>query len=69
MEYNEDPGDQDLSVALFEAAGLESDRNFAVHHRDIVRKFGRFPHRNEILGRKSTGDERFYLNSKEAFMG
>jgi len=35
--------------------------DFAVRHRDIIARFGRFPHRNEILGRVSTSDERAFL--------
>ncbi len=39
------------------------------HHRHNVEKFGRFPHRNEALGRESSESEIEYLNSKEAFRG
>ncbi|WP_455206826.1 DUF924 family protein [Kaarinaea lacus] len=60
---------QDLSVRLFESAGLKDNLRFAIHHRDIVRRFGRFPHRNKILGRNSTEAELQYLASKEAFHG
>lgn len=67
--HSENLADQDLSVALFEAAGLENNVRFAKHHREIVRRFGRFPHRNAILGRASTPEELDYLNSKEAFKG
>ena len=42
---------------------------FAQHHRSIVVEFGRFPHRNEILGRESTQEEVEYLQSKRAFKG
>ncbi|HAY41008.1 MAG TPA: DUF924 domain-containing protein, partial [Gammaproteobacteria bacterium] len=38
-------------------------------HRDIVKKYGRFPHRNKILGRKSSGIETEYLLSSGAFKG
>lgn len=65
--HSEDLADQDLSVLLFETAGLEGNLRFAQHHREIVRRFGRFPHRNVILGRASTPEENDYLNSKEAF--
>mgnify|MGYP001824601227 CR=1 FL=1 len=61
--------DQDKSVALYEAAGLAENLKFAQHHRDIVRRFGRFPHRNKILGRPSTDEEQAYLRSDEAFHG
>lgn len=67
--HSENLVDQDLSVALFEAAGLENNLRFARHHREIVRRFGRFPHRNAILGRASTPQELEYLASKETFKG
>ncbi|MDP1681491.1 MAG: DUF924 family protein [Burkholderiales bacterium] len=67
--HSENLADQDLSVALFESAGLENNLRFAKHHQEIVRRFGRFPHRNAILGRVSTAEELDYLNSKEAFKG
>lgn len=60
---------QNLSVEKFEQAGFADNARFARHHRTIIEKFGRFPHRNEILGRKSTQAELDYLNSKEAFTG
>jgi uncharacterized protein (DUF924 family) len=47
-------------VALNEAAGGESLR-FARHHRDIVQRFGRFPHRNDVLGRANTPEEERFL--------
>ena len=65
--HSEDRHDQDRSVALFEAAGLEDNLRFAHHHRDIITRFGRFPHRNAILGRASTREEIDWLNSPEGF--
>ena len=67
--HSENLADQDLSVQLFETAGLKNNLRFAQHHREIVRRFGRFPHRNVILGRASTPEENDYLTSKEAFKG
>lgn len=67
--HSEDMEDQDYSVALFEAAGLADNTRFARHHRDLVKRFGRFPHRNAILGRSSSTDELEYLNSDHAFKG
>lgn len=61
--------DQHLSVNSFEKTNLEGNIRFAKHHREIVRKFGRFPHRNEILGRESSPEELVYLKSDEAFTG
>lgn len=67
LMHSEQGADQDLSVALFAAAGLET--RWPEHHRDIVRRFGRFPHRNAILGRHSTPEELDYLASERAFRG
>ena len=69
LMHSENLDDQNLSVSLFEKAGLEENAKFAKHHRDIVQKFGRFPHRNDILQRESSQDEIDYLNSDEAFTG
>jgi uncharacterized protein (DUF924 family) len=60
---------QDLAVTLFAQYDLADNLRFAQHHRDIIRRFGRFPHRNAILGRDSTEQELAYLQSKEAFQG
>ncbi|RTZ63035.1 MAG: DUF924 domain-containing protein, partial [Aquificaceae bacterium] len=49
--------------------GLEGNIRFAKHHRALIEKYGRFPHRNAILGRENTEDEKEYLRSKEAFLG
>ncbi|MDO9708418.1 DUF924 family protein [Paracraurococcus lichenis] len=68
FEHSEDMADQDLSVALFE--GLRDDPVHAAPggsiahawaHRAVIRRFGRFPHRNAILGRASTPAERACL--------
>jgi uncharacterized protein (DUF924 family) len=67
--HSENLADQDRSVALFEAAGLTDNLRFARHHRELIRRFGRFPHRNAILGRASSEEELEYLASKEAFHG
>ena len=67
--HSESLADQERSVALFHALGLEESRHYAEHHRDIVRRFGRFPHRNAILGRESTAEELAYLASDEAYHG
>jgi len=69
LMHGEDLQDQDLSVTLFEKAGLESNLKFAKHQRSIIQRFGRFPHRNIILNRNSTAGERKYLASPEAFKG
>lgn len=67
--HSESLADQDRSVALFEQAGLMENLRWAKHHRDIVAHFGRFPHRNAILGRESTAEELAWLASDGAFNG
>lgn len=67
--HSESLADQELGLQLFAEPGLESNLRFARHHRDIIRKFGRFPHRNAILERENTAAEIEYLNSSEAFKG
>jgi uncharacterized protein (DUF924 family) len=59
--HSEDLADQDLGVQL--ARGLGDDAlRWAVIHRDIVEKFGRFPHRNAVLGRSTTPEEQRFLD-------
>jgi uncharacterized protein (DUF924 family) len=60
LMHSEDPHDQERSVAMTAALGGESHR-FALHHRDIIRLFGRFPHRNALLGRASTPQEEQFI--------
>jgi uncharacterized protein (DUF924 family) len=65
--HSESLADQDRAVELFEQARLEDNLKWARHHREIVRRFGRFPHRNAILGRASTPEETAWLDSPEGF--
>ena len=58
--HSEDLADQERAVELCGRLGGR-DLQQAEHHRDIVRRFGRFPHRNAILGRPSTQEEIAYL--------
>ncbi len=53
--------DQDRCLQLYEAFGDPEQLKFAVTHRDIIAKFGRFPHRNRVLGRETTPAEREFL--------
>ena len=68
FEHSEALADQNLAVALFE--GLRDDPvhaapggsiDFAWRHRAVIRRFGRFPHRNAVLGRTDTAAEAAYL--------
>jgi len=67
--HSENLDDQDFGVSLYDKAGLKENLRYAIHHRDIVRRFGRFPHRNAILNRPSSKEELTYLSSENAFLG
>jgi uncharacterized protein (DUF924 family) len=67
FEHAEDARMQDLSVALFtrlaqEHPGFDSALDYAHRHRGVIASFGRFPHRNPILGRASTPQEMEFLS-------
>ena len=66
LMHSEDKANQERSVALFRELGKESNLDYAIRHRDIVLRFGHFPHRNAILGRKSTPEEDEYLGQLDA---
>lgn len=59
--HSEDLADQDRSVELTSRLGPPNGEH-AARHRDIVRRFGRFPHRNAILGRTTTAEEQRFLD-------
>lgn len=71
FEHSEDPADQQRSVELFRAMAAEVPDawkksfdfylDFAIRHKKIVDRFGRFPHRNAVLGRESTAEEVAFL--------
>ena len=67
LMHSENIDHQNLQVYLFDKYNFNLE--FSKHHRDLVKKFGRFPHRNEILGRMSTMEELDYLLSDNAFKG
>lgn len=77
--HAENRATQDEAVALFEAWAAElspahadgalTQLRYAVIHRDIVARFGRFPHRNRALGRESTPEEQAFLAEKKASFG
>ncbi len=79
LQHSEDPQVQRLSVEMFNSlidvaeTQIQSERakesvEYAEMHRDIIERFGRFPHRNEILGRKSTAEElQFLADGAETF--
>ncbi|TFH86410.1 DUF924 domain-containing protein [Billgrantia azerbaijanica] len=51
----------DEALRLFDQPGLEENLRYERHHRDILVRFGRYPHRNAILGRESTPEELAFL--------
>lgn len=59
---------QERSVTLNEALGEEDSIKWARHHHDVIARFGRFPHRNAILGRETTPDEEAFLR-EDSFRG
>ncbi len=61
--HSEALSDQDRSLRLYEALGDAEQLRFAREHRDIIQKFGRFPHRNRALGRATTPAEQTFLDA------
>ncbi|MCU6435417.1 DUF924 domain-containing protein [Undibacterium sp. Jales W-56] len=72
LEHSESMEDQDRAVALFtslSAVATEQQQSlfdgylkYAIRHREVIARFGRFPHRNQILGRASTPEEILFLS-------
>lgn len=60
LMHSEALADQEACVRWMEEIG-EENVSFAVEHRDIIKRFGRFPHRNAVLGRATTDEERRFL--------
>jgi uncharacterized protein (DUF924 family) len=67
FEHAEDPAAQQRSLALFEAHAVHSGDSgylrYAQIHADVIARFGRFPHRNIVLGRTTTSEEAAFLPS------
>jgi uncharacterized protein (DUF924 family) len=68
LMHSEDLGHQRRSVELFRGLGGEGDSpyHYAVRHKEIIERFGRFPHRNEILGRRTTPEEAEFLTQPDS---
>ncbi len=64
LEHSEDLEDQEISLRLFEALGDPMYLKYAQEHFDIIKKFGRFPHRNNVLNRWSRHEEIVFLDNK-----
>ncbi len=66
FEHAEDRVLQGRSIELFAALGSEELMKYALAHQTIIERFGRFPHRNEILGRVSTAEELAFLQEPDS---
>jgi len=67
LMHSENLADQERSVALYEKLGNAHSLHFAREHRDIIAQFGRFPHRNAVLGRDNTPQETDFLKTHSGF--
>ncbi|MBX9774359.1 MAG: DUF924 family protein [Xanthobacteraceae bacterium] len=68
FEHSEAMADQERCCALFKTLGNADLLQWAELHADIIRRFGRFPHRNAVLGRTTTPDEKAFLDN-DGFAG
>jgi uncharacterized protein (DUF924 family) len=60
--HSEQLADQHRCIELFRESGNTENLEYAEQHADIIRRFGRFPHRNRVLGRTTTPDEQAFLD-------
>ena len=67
FQHSENPDDQAQSVALYETLGNPDTLDFAKKHKLVIDRFGRFPHRNAVLGRESTQAERSFVAQESWF--
>ena len=67
FEHAEDMADQDRSVELITTLGSPDLLGYANAHREVIARFGRFPHRNRALGRINTPDEQAWLDAGGGF--
>lgn len=67
LMHSEEIEDQERCVKLYEVLGNDFSLGFAREHRDIVKQFGRFPHRNAVLGRENTQQETEFLKTHIGF--
>jgi len=67
FQHSEALSDQELGCALFAAFEDEELMKHALEHRDVIIRFGRFPHRNDVLGRACTQDELDYLKDAKRY--
>jgi uncharacterized protein (DUF924 family) len=67
FQHSEALADQDLGCTLFAAFEDQETMKHAIEHRDVIVRFGRFPHRNDVLGRACTEEELDYLKTGNRF--
>jgi len=63
LMHSENLADQERCIALCRDAGDAEGEKYAEIHADVIRRFGRFPHRNRVLGRETTAQERAFLEA------
>lgn len=66
FEHSEDPAEQARSVELYAAIDDANTLEYAMRHKEIIDRFGRFPHRNAALGRESTPEEIEFLKEPDS---
>ena len=62
FQHSEQLAEQERGLALYRAWGDKDNLKWADVHADIIRRFGRFPHRNAVLGRQTTAEEQAFLD-------
>lgn len=67
LMHSEELADQERCVELFRGLGNEEGLKYAIEHRDIIARFGRFPHRNRALGRATTAEEAEFLTGHSGY--
>ncbi len=67
LMHSEISADQERCVDLFRSLNNEEGLRYAIEHRDIIQEFGRFPHRNAVLGRETTEAERRFMEGHAGY--
>ncbi len=66
FEHSENPAEQARSIELFSTLESELDLDYARRHKEIIDRFGRFPHRNAVLGRVSSPEEIEFIKEPDS---
>jgi len=64
--HSESAGLHEIAVTLFSQPGMEQNLDYEHKHKSIIDRFGRYPHRNEVLGRESTPEELEFLSGPDS---